>query len=115
MAGKSNMELLQRDENRLDRFLAKWWTPAVLSAIGLVTVAHMRYNQGRPLLSGIQTYILTVVGCSVAGYQIHQYRDGVLAERDAVLRNYLERHPEDFPDPERKKFAEILRPWVPIR
>lgn len=35
----------------------------------------------------------------MTGYYVDQYRNSYLAERDAVLRNYLERHPEDFPEP----------------
>jgi hypothetical protein len=52
MAGKSNMELLLRDENRIDPVLAKWWNPVVASAIGVVTVVLVRYSQRRPLVSG---------------------------------------------------------------
>jgi NADH dehydrogenase (ubiquinone) 1 subunit C2 len=51
------------------------------------------------MFSGIQTHILTGIGGFLAGYYIDQYRNQYLAERDAVLRNYLERHPEDFPEP----------------
>jgi NADH dehydrogenase (ubiquinone) 1 subunit C2 len=48
---------------------------------------------------GIQTHLLTGVGGFLAGYYLDQYRNQYFAERDAVLRNYLERHPEDFPEP----------------
>ncbi|XP_023717255.1 NADH dehydrogenase [ubiquinone] 1 subunit C2 [Cryptotermes secundus] len=115
MAGKSNMELLLRDEDRIDPFLSKWWNPVAASVVGVITVVFVRHAQRRPLISGIQTHILTGIGCFLAGYHIDQYRNQYLAERDAVLRNYLERHPEDFPEPERKKFSEILQPWIPIR
>jgi hypothetical protein len=46
------MELLVRDENRIEPFLTKWWNPVIVSAIGVVTVITVRYSQRRPLLSG---------------------------------------------------------------
>jgi hypothetical protein len=52
MAGKSNMELLLRDEDRIEPVLKKWWNPVVASAIGVVTVLLVRYSQRRPVLSG---------------------------------------------------------------
>lgn len=52
MAGKSNMELFLRDEDRIDPFLSKWWNPVIASAVGVVTVIFMRHSQRRPLISG---------------------------------------------------------------
>ncbi|XP_069685164.1 NADH dehydrogenase [ubiquinone] 1 subunit C2 [Periplaneta americana] len=115
MAGKTNLELLTRDPDYIEPFLSKLWNPVMASAVGVVSILLMRYSQRRPLLSGIQHHVLAGVGFGLAGYHLDQYRNDYLAERDAVLRNYLERHPEDFPEPERKKFAEILKPWTPIR
>ena len=58
MAGKSNMELLLRDEDRIDSVLSKWWNPSAAAAIGLVTILFLRGYQRRPLYSG--TYLLYV-------------------------------------------------------
>jgi len=55
MAGKSNMELLLRDEDRIDSVLSKWWNPAAAATIGLVTIVFLRAFQRRPLYSG--TYL----------------------------------------------------------
>lgn len=74
---------------------------------------------------------------ALIGKTIDGWRNDHMAERDAVLRRYVELHPDDFPDPginncslsqpllviktfsfviiERKKFSELLLPWVPIR
>lgn len=52
---------------------------------------------------------------AVGGQFIEERRLNYLSERDAVLRNYIELHPEDFPVPERKKYAEVIEPWIPIR
>lgn len=56
----------------------------------------------------------TTVG-AVGGYFIEERRLKYLAERDAILKNYIELHLEDFPVPERKKYAELIEPWIPVR
>ena len=35
----------------------------------------------------------------VGGKTVDGWRNEHLAERDAVLRHYIQLHPEDFPDP----------------
>lgn len=67
------------------------------------------------LFTGIQKHIAATAIGAVAGNFVEERRLNYLAERDAVLRNYIELHPDDFPTPERKKYAELLLPWIPIR
>ncbi|PSN48308.1 hypothetical protein C0J52_03406 [Blattella germanica] len=115
MAGKTNMQLLTRDEERIDPVLSKYWNPVAGAFIGFTSIVAVRFGLRRPLISGIQSYVIgTGIGGGI-GYYIDEIRNASLAERDAVLRHYLETHPEDFPEPERKKFSEVLHPWVPIR
>ena len=52
---------------------------------------------------------------AIGGQWVEERRLNYLAERDAVLRHYIELHPEDFPVPERKKYADVIEPWIPIR
>lgn len=81
----------------------------------------------------------------VAGTFVDRKRNEYLAKRDAVLRHYVELHPEDFPVTgelvdenynlmkehcrdaktlcifislgfsDRKKYGDVLEAWVPIR
>lgn len=48
---------------------------------------------------GIQKHILISVGLTGVFYYIQKKREDYLAEKDAVYRNYVELHPEDFPCP----------------
>jgi len=64
MAGKSNMELLLREEDRIDSVLSKWWNPAAAAAVGPVSAVFLQ-----ALYSGIQTHGLTSVTSFIAGYQ----------------------------------------------
>lgn len=67
------------------------------------------------MISGIQKHLIGTSLGAIGGQFIEERRLNYLSERDAVLRHYIELHPEDFPVPERKKYAEVLEPWIPIR
>lgn len=48
-----------------------------------------------------------VLGGAALGVFIDKKRNDYLAERDAVLRHYVELHPEDFPTPGKMPFLHI--------
>lgn len=47
-------------------------------------------------LSGIQKHLIATSAGLVIGKVVDGWRNDYLAERDAVLRHYIELHPEDF-------------------
>jgi hypothetical protein len=51
------------------------------------------------VFTGIQKHALGGVTGWLFGAYADNYRNQYLAERDAVLRHYVELHPEDFPVP----------------
>ncbi|CRK89461.1 CLUMA_CG003202, isoform A [Clunio marinus] len=109
------IETLTPDPNRQQSILSKYFNPVVCGIIGFGAMCAINYGTRRPILSGIQMHALAAavgVGIGVAG---DKYGGERYSERDAVLKHYIELHPEDFPEPERKKFSQILEPWVPIR
>ncbi|CAH4037855.1 NADH dehydrogenase [ubiquinone] 1 subunit C2 [Pieris brassicae] len=112
----SAIELLKLgDEGRKKPFLNQYWSYIMGVAFGLGTGVFMNFGTRRPVMSGIQKHVIATVGwCGLLTY-VQKYRDDYLAEKDAVFRHYIELHSEDFPVPERKKIADILEPWVPIR
>lgn len=67
------------------------------------------------LILGIQKHLIATSLGAIGGQFIEDRRLNYLAERDAVLRNYIELHPDDFPQPERKKYADVVEPWIPVR
>lgn len=48
-------------------------------------------------LIGLQKHTAVVLAGGYLGQVIDGYRNRYLAERDAVLRHYVQLHPEDFP------------------
>ncbi|XP_046388167.1 NADH dehydrogenase [ubiquinone] 1 subunit C2 [Ischnura elegans] len=96
-------------------FLSQHFNPLFFTVMGVGMAATYTYVTKRPIFSGIQNHI----GLGAAGFVLGKYwddrRNQRLARKDAVLRHYIELHPEDFPEPERKMFKDILIPWTPIR
>ncbi|XP_067010079.1 NADH dehydrogenase [ubiquinone] 1 subunit C2 [Anabrus simplex] len=109
------LELLTPREDRVDTYLSKIWAPALCGSVAFLTVCFVNFGTKRPVFSGIQKHILWTSGAAFAGKVIDGYRNDYLADRDAVLRHYVELHPEDFPAPERKKYSELFLPWIPVR
>lgn len=51
------------------------------------------------MLTGIHKHVIGVIGWTSALTFVQKKRDAYLAEKDAVLRHYVELHKEDFPSP----------------
>ncbi|XP_071454234.1 NADH dehydrogenase [ubiquinone] 1 subunit C2 [Hetaerina americana] len=96
-------------------FLSQHFNPFFFGFLGVSSGFLYNFLGKRPLISGMQRQIgLGAVGF-IIGKVLDDRRSKGLARRDAVLRHYIELHPEDFPEPERKKFKDILLRWVPVR
>lgn len=66
----------------------------------LITIFSLEmFNITIAFVLGIQMYPIYFVAAFTAGNFFLEYRRNYWAERDAVLRHYIELHPEDFPAP----------------
>lgn len=54
---------------------------------------------GQISIAGIQNHFLYATLGAGFGYWINGKRNNYLAEKDAILRHYVELHPADFPTP----------------
>ncbi|CAH0714243.1 unnamed protein product, partial [Brenthis ino] len=112
----SAIELLNLgNEGRVKPVLNKYWSYILGGFFGMGTGIIINFGTKRPLMSGIQKHVLGVVGWTALLTYVSNKREEYLAEKDAVLRHYIQLHPEDFPTPERKKIGDVLEPWIPIR
>ncbi|KAK9731829.1 NADH-ubiquinone oxidoreductase subunit b14.5b [Popillia japonica] len=109
------IELLTNDLSREEPFLNKHWSAGLCGFVTFGAVCFGNWSAKKPLLSGIHQHALFTSAAVYIGHIIENYRRDYLAERDAVLRHYIQLHSDEFPIPERKKFGEILEPWIPIR
>uniref|UniRef100_A0A161N1C1 NADH dehydrogenase [ubiquinone] 1 subunit C2 n=1 Tax=Triatoma infestans TaxID=30076 RepID=A0A161N1C1_TRIIF len=107
--------LLLPDPEAIPSVLSGTFMPVFLSALGVTAVYGARVATRRPRLSGIQHYVIAALAGALFGkYGQDRYNEYNM-DRDAILRHYVELHPEDFPMPERKKVGEIFSSWTPIR
>lgn len=95
--------------------LARYLQPISFSAVGVGSAFIFNVFAKKPPFAGIQRHLVLGAAGWMAGLYINQWIASNSAERDAVLKHYIQLHPEDFPVPERKKYSEVLQPWNPLR
>ncbi|XP_002739379.1 NADH dehydrogenase [ubiquinone] 1 subunit C2-like [Saccoglossus kowalevskii] len=69
----------------------------------------------RPPLSGLHRHAIAFVIGAALGYYYRQFERRHWAERDWYIEDYVQRHPQSFPEPEKKKMGSILHPWGPVK
>ncbi|KAJ8927115.1 hypothetical protein NQ314_020388 [Rhamnusium bicolor] len=111
----SPLKLLENDGTREPPLLSQIWGPTAGGVVGFIAVIVGNWATRRPYFSGIQKHISATAICAGIGKIAEDYRSQYLADRDAVFRHYIQLHPEDFPDYERTRIADLFEPWIPIR
>ncbi|XP_017770670.1 PREDICTED: NADH dehydrogenase [ubiquinone] 1 subunit C2 [Nicrophorus vespilloides] len=109
------LEILTPDLSREEPFLNKYYGFLAAGSLCLIGSIIGHYSTKRPILSGVHRHAAYAVIGGALGQYFGNLRNQQNAERDAVFRHYIQLHPEDFPDFERKKYSEIFEPWIPIR
>ncbi|XP_054263445.1 NADH dehydrogenase [ubiquinone] 1 subunit C2-like [Macrosteles quadrilineatus] len=96
-------------------FLQDKYLPVTLALAGFTSAVYRNYTRRRPLYAGAQvTLAVTLIGGGI-GWWIQTYRTAYWADRDAILRHYVQLHPEDFPAKERVVVGDLFKPWIPNR
>ncbi|GFT27307.1 NADH dehydrogenase 1 subunit C2 [Nephila pilipes] len=93
---------------------SKYFYPVGFALFGGGGPAFQNYYYRRPVYAGIQRHIFGAVVGFAVGYYYEQYSQKKYARRDAVIKHYIELHPEDFVE-DRKKYKEIFDEWYPFR
>ena len=86
------------------------------SMISLALAVVLKNLIGKRPATANKPYIAlaSIIGC-LAGYGLHWAADLRFARRDAIMRDYIMRHPERFPEPDVKKYSDIFNKWYPRR
>ncbi|THK33130.1 NADH dehydrogenase [ubiquinone] 1 subunit C2 [Diachasma alloeum] len=109
------LKILEREPDYVESVWTRYFHQAWCTMFGVLIPVSGNFLYRRPVWAGIQTHItLGLIGLGVGTY-LRQRERRILGERDAILRDYIIRHPEDFPPPERKKWGEVLVEWLPMR
>uniref|UniRef100_UPI00148669FD NADH dehydrogenase [ubiquinone] 1 subunit C2-like n=1 Tax=Arvicanthis niloticus TaxID=61156 RepID=UPI00148669FD len=70
----------------------------------------------RPVMkAGLHRQLLYVASFFFAGYFYLKHQDYLYAVKDHDMFGYIKLHPEDFPEKEKKSYAEILEAFHPVR
>lgn len=94
--------------------LTKYFFPIGFAIAGFGTGIVSNYYARRPYYAGIQRHIgLGIVGL-MFGIYVDKYLEKRWSERDAIIRHYIELHPEDFQE-NRRKYKEVFDEWYPMR
>ncbi|KAF1570689.1 UNVERIFIED_CONTAM: NADH dehydrogenase [ubiquinone] 1 subunit C2, partial [Eudyptes pachyrhynchus] len=64
---------------------------------------------------GLHRQLLFVTSFVFAGYFYLKRQNYLYAVKDHDMFGYIKLHPEDFPEKEKKTYAEILEPFHPVR
>ncbi|XP_011064841.1 PREDICTED: NADH dehydrogenase [ubiquinone] 1 subunit C2 [Acromyrmex echinatior] len=109
------LDLLKPDPTYEHSVLSKYSTEIVLMLGGFAMPTFSNVYNNKPFYAGIQKHIMFVAGGYVLSQFVKKFVDDFQAERDTKLRDYIIRHPELFPEPERIKYSQVLEEWTPVR
>lgn len=96
-------------------WLHKVWAPAMVGGVLCLASCGSNFLLRRPMMSGLQKHAAFAIGGGFLGKYIEDYRTDYFAERDAVYRDYIRLHCDEFPEITHKKYADVFEPWYPIR
>lgn len=91
------------------------WEELYVTGLGVLTAGLSNFMTRRPVLSRLYIYPLYAAGGYGIGHLLHKWNHKRVAERDLAIWDYVQRHPEDFPELSPKKFKNVLEEWHPIR
>ncbi|XP_034937465.1 NADH dehydrogenase [ubiquinone] 1 subunit C2 [Chelonus insularis] len=109
------LKLLEREPDLEENIVTKYFHVGLCTLTGASAPALANYLYKRPLSAGIQNIIIFGIVGGLVGAYLKAREVDILATRDAKMRHYITLHPEDFPPPERKKYADLFLPWDPVR
>ncbi|XP_078078492.1 NADH dehydrogenase [ubiquinone] 1 subunit C2 [Mustelus asterias] len=87
-----------------------------LGIIGWATaVLQNGVNRRPPLKAGVHRQLLYATVGWFLGYYLTKVENYKTAKFDQEMMEYIKHHPADFPEKEKKTYAEILEDFHPIR
>lgn len=109
------LDLLRGETIYKEAFYTKYLTEITCTMCGGGSMIFANKLMQRPIYSSLPWhFVCTAIGFGIgriaASIANHNY-----AKRDAMMVDYIKRHPERFPAPRNKKLAELIEPWCPIR
>lgn len=109
------LDLLRGPTIYKDAFYVKYVTELSFMFVGVCAVPLRNFILSRPKLSSFPLAVAVTGVSSLIGIALGRFNNMRAAKRDAMMVDYIKRHPERFPPPRNKTFAELFEPWIPLR
>ncbi|CAG9762379.1 unnamed protein product [Ceutorhynchus assimilis] len=93
----------------------QYFGPVAFGTLGLTTSVLAHWVTKRPIWSGLQIHVASTALGAYIGHYMEKRRNAKMAVRDAIFRDYIRLHPDEFPPYERKQYKDIFEKWIPIR
>ncbi|XP_077255126.1 NADH dehydrogenase (ubiquinone) B14.5 B subunit [Temnothorax americanus] len=108
------LDLLKPDPT-YDPGVTKYTAEVVCMGFAFSVPSLNNFLNSRPFYAGIQKHIAFVIGGYIVSQIAKKFVEDFHGERDTRMRDYIIRHPELFPEPERVKYSQVLEEWFPVR
>ncbi|CAK9809674.1 NADH dehydrogenase [ubiquinone] 1 subunit C2 [Anthophora quadrimaculata] len=105
-------------EPRPEDYKTNWsdyWLIPNGALVGAGTVVFRNHILNRPLYTNIHLSVIGLIVGGLCGAGVMYVTEVHRARKDAILRDYIRLHPDRFPEPQNRKYADILEPWEPHR
>ncbi|XP_043259578.1 NADH dehydrogenase [ubiquinone] 1 subunit C2 [Colletes gigas] len=113
--GEWAIDLLTRDMGYKTQFYNTYFSEMLFGIAGFCAPLSANVWVRQPLFSHLPIAIVGgLIGVAIGNF-VTKKVDFFFARRDAKLIDYIRLHPDRFPAPENKKYADIFQPWVPLR
>jgi len=91
------------------------WMP--ISATVVFGIGSLAVNVASriPIKAGIYRHFFSVATGYAFGEGCWSFKQTWTSEKDIQYFHYMVLHPEDFQASERKKWSDVLHPWLPFR
>ncbi|XP_060825913.1 NADH dehydrogenase [ubiquinone] 1 subunit C2 isoform X2 [Bombus pascuorum] len=109
------LDLLEPTALDRSNHIFRFYLVPISSAAFTLAVVTKNYMSKLPLTANKPYMLLLSITGAFFGYGCHWASDIRFARRDEMMRDYIRRHPERFPEPEVKKYGDIFQEWYPKR
>lgn len=97
-----------------ESLISKYFYPVTFAITAGLSPTINNYVYRKPLYAGIHRHIAFTIAGFMLGLYTERYLEKKWAHRDAVIKHYIELHPEDFVE-EKRKYKEVFEEWYPAR
>ncbi|OAD56002.1 NADH dehydrogenase [ubiquinone] 1 subunit C2 [Eufriesea mexicana] len=109
------LDLLEPSPFDLSNNILKYYQVPIFTFTFGTVIPFVNKLRGLPMMMNKPYTIFGAILGTFCGYVVTNIAEYRFARRDAEMREYIKQHPEYFPEPENRKYADLFFPWHPSR